>query len=493
MNGEEVLKEPKRSSKRGDDGNPKYFALACSKTRKRQSVGKDLFKSQLSTKTGCKAIMRFKMRDDGKFEVTTVQLDHYHLLSPGKVRHFRCNRILDEHVKRRLELNDQVGISMSKNYQSLVVEAGGYENVTFNQKDCRNYIEKARQTRLGVGDAEVVCKYFTNMQENDPNFFYAMDIDDDCHIRNLFWADGRSRAVYEAFGDVITFDTTYLTNKYHMPFAPFIGVNHHGQSVLFGCGLLTTEETESFVWWCLWHIMNKIPEKLRGYSAYKEIKTCLKAIVYDSLIEEEFETGWSLMIESYDLDDNEWLKRLYLDRQKWILAYVKSTFWAGMSTTQRSESMNAYFDDYVNSKTTLKNFVEQYEKALEAKVEKENLADYQSFNSWYECLSNYEIEKQFQEVYTNEKFKEFQDELKQKFYCYPSFVKHEDSVYVYEVAEDVMVGDDRKDIIFTINFNEAEFEVSCKCRLFEFRGILYRHALSVLIIRKVKVIHAKYI
>ncbi|XVF30406.1 hypothetical protein REPUB_Repub16aG0054500 [Reevesia pubescens] len=117
MNGEEVLEELKvgmvfnskeetftyyseyakqkgfgliwRSSKRGDDGNPKYFALACSKTRKRQSIGKDLFKPQLSTKTGCKAIMRFKMRDDGKFEVTTVQLDHDHLLSPGKVRHFR--------------------------------------------------------------------------------------------------------------------------------------------------------------------------------------------------------------------------------------------------------------------------------------------------------------------------------------------------------------------------------------------------------------------
>jgi hypothetical protein len=40
----------------------------------------------------------------------------------------------------------------------------------------------------------------------------------------------------------VTFDTTYLTNKYHMPFAPFVSVNHHGESVLLGCGLLSNED-----------------------------------------------------------------------------------------------------------------------------------------------------------------------------------------------------------------------------------------------------------
>ena len=42
-----------------------------------------------------------------------------------------------------------------------------------------------------------------------------------------------------------------------------------------------------------------------------------------------------------------------------------------MSTTQRSESMNAFFDGYVNSKTALKQFVEQYSNALKSKVQKE--------------------------------------------------------------------------------------------------------------------------
>ena len=36
------------------------------------------------------------------------------------------------------------------------------------------------------------------------------------------------------FGDVVVFDMTYITNKFKIPFAPFVGVNHHGKSILFG-------------------------------------------------------------------------------------------------------------------------------------------------------------------------------------------------------------------------------------------------------------------
>ena len=86
------------------------------------------------------------------------------------------------------------------------------------------------------------------MREQNSNFFYDIDLDDDFHVRNVFWADARCRAAYEYFGDVVTFDTTYLTNKYDMPFAAFVGVNHHGQSTLLGCGLLSGEDTDSLVW-----------------------------------------------------------------------------------------------------------------------------------------------------------------------------------------------------------------------------------------------------
>lgn len=48
----------------------------------------------------------------------------------------------------------------------------------------------------------------------------------------MFSDDVRSRTVYRSFGDVVTFDRTYLTNKYGMSFASFVSVNYHEQSVL---------------------------------------------------------------------------------------------------------------------------------------------------------------------------------------------------------------------------------------------------------------------
>ena len=97
----------------------------------------------------------------------------------------------------------------------------------FTEKDCRNFLDQVRRLRLGEGDANAINKYFLKMQADNSNFFYIMDLDEAGQLKNLFWADARSRVAYEEFGDVITFDTTYLTNKYDMPFAPFVGVNHH--------------------------------------------------------------------------------------------------------------------------------------------------------------------------------------------------------------------------------------------------------------------------
>lgn len=60
--------------------------------------------------------------------------------------------------------------------------------------------------------------------------------------------DARSRVAYGDFGDVVVFDSTYITNEYELPFANFIGVNHHGQSILLGFALVSHEDTETFEW-----------------------------------------------------------------------------------------------------------------------------------------------------------------------------------------------------------------------------------------------------
>ncbi|KAF5481868.1 hypothetical protein F2P56_002484 [Juglans regia] len=167
--------------------------------------------------------------------------------SPKKSLFFRCNREVSESVKRVLDTNDLSGIRMNKNFGSLVVNTSDSKNLLFLEDDCRNYIDNARHLRLGAGSARVLRDYFLRMQYKNPGFFALMDLDDDERLKNVFWANPHNRAAYQYFGDVITFDITYLTNRYEMPFAPFVGVNHHRQSILLEAGLISFDDTETFV------------------------------------------------------------------------------------------------------------------------------------------------------------------------------------------------------------------------------------------------------
>lgn len=522
----------KTSTKKGDDGKQKYFSFACAQNGKTVSVTKESFHPRPSTKTNCKAKINVAIRDDGRFIITRVYLDHNHkLLSPEKARRLRCNKVLESHGKKKLKPNDLTSMPLNKISHSPVVETSGYENLPFGE-DCS--ISNARELRLGDGDAEALCIYFHRMQSRNSNFFYMIDVDDECRIRNVFWADARCRSAYESFGDVVLFDTTYLTKSYDMPLVPLVGVNHHGHYILFGCGLLSSKNTNTFVWLfkalstcmlgrspkavitnqckdmqaailevfpdsryglCLWQIMKKVPVKLGGLAQYKTIKKILKNLVYNSVKADEFEKSWMDMIGEYNLEDNEWLQSLYEDRQWWGPVYVNNSFWAGMSTIQRSESMNSFFDNYVHSKTTLKQFVEQYDNALKSKVQGEKNADSASCYSVIPTITSLCIERQFQNAYTNDIFKQFQEELRGLTYCNASFITIVGSVSTYEVTESLLGKDGvfLKEVAYQVFYNNITFEVQCLCHLFEFKGILCRHAISVLIKEKVNEVPSHYV
>ncbi|KAI8558171.1 hypothetical protein RHMOL_Rhmol04G0068900 [Rhododendron molle] len=69
--------------------------------------------------------------------------------------------------------------------------------------------------------------------------------------------------------------------------------------------------------------------------------------------------------------------------------------------------MNSFFDGYIHSNTTLKEFVEQYDNALRKKVQKEDEANAHSLNVQIQKVSPYKFEDQFQQAYTIAKCKKF--------------------------------------------------------------------------------------
>jgi len=65
------------------------------------------------------------------------------------------------------------------------------------------------------------------MQLQNPLFFYAIQVDQDGKLTNLFLGDNLSKFDYDNFGDVLMFDIMCCTNKFKIICACFMRVNHH--------------------------------------------------------------------------------------------------------------------------------------------------------------------------------------------------------------------------------------------------------------------------
>ncbi|KAF2289534.1 hypothetical protein GH714_036994 [Hevea brasiliensis] len=385
-----------RPSSKGNGSVPKYVLMTCDKGNKPHD-------GKYTKRVNCPARISDTLLDNGLWVVGRVITNHVHQLDPSMSRFMARHRCLSNDVKRSLEANDIARIRPSKGIRLLEVQSDGLEKMGCLPKDCRNFIYNRRRLRLDEGDAE--------------------------SIRKLF-----SKVAYEEFHDVICFDTTYLVIRYLMPFATFVGVNHHGQSILLGCALLSHEDVETFKWvfstwlsamgnthphvmltdqcksisaaiwevmpetrhrFCLWHILSKFSEKFKGIEDFTKATNKFKALIFDTLTIEMFE-NWNEFLIKYGLKNNEWLMKLYFERESWVPIYLNHVFWAGMMSTQRSEGMHAYFDGYVNSRSTLKQFIEKYEMAICGKTEKELLPEFISKNKVVNCISQFKWEKQFQ-------------------------------------------------------------------------------------------------
>ncbi|XP_042432944.1 protein FAR1-RELATED SEQUENCE 4-like [Zingiber officinale] len=202
-------------------GEDKYVVIICDWGRKRRF--------EISSKRiDCSARINAIKQVNGCWVVSKIYINHNHDLNPEMPILMPRHRSLSVNMKRQLEANDIVGLRPCKNIKVFEVQAGGLENLGCLPKDCRNFIEKRRRLRLGDGDAEVIHKLFITMQLRDRNFFHLMDVDDEGRLCNVLWIHPPSKAAYEEFHDVISFDTTYLVNKYKMPFVTFVDINHHG-------------------------------------------------------------------------------------------------------------------------------------------------------------------------------------------------------------------------------------------------------------------------
>lgn len=286
--------------------------------------------------------------------------------------------------------------------------------------------------------------------------------------------------------------------------------------MLLGCGLLSDESTESFLWllksWltCMkgrppsaiitdecvaikaavrevfpktrhrisdWHVVRSISEKLGELAEYESLKTELETIIYDSLKDDEFEARWKILIDRFGLQDNEWMTFLYENRHLWVPAFLKDAFWAGLSTVNHRESPSAFFDDSIRPETTLVAFLSSYMILLQNKYKMEQHDDFESLSSSRVLVSKYPMEEQLSKLYTLNMFVKFQDELKARMHCQVQLDGSTSSFIVIDLAESGREMVNKKyEVVHFMETNRME----CNCGLYQFSGIVCRHALAVL-------------
>ena len=102
----------------------------------------------------------------------------------------------------------------------------GPTTLPVKKKDVSNFRTKINRELRGTYMTKVLDN-FRKKKSEDPTFFYKFELDDETKVKNIFWRDGSSLKYYADFGDCVSFDTTYMTNKYRLSFALFVGITGH--------------------------------------------------------------------------------------------------------------------------------------------------------------------------------------------------------------------------------------------------------------------------
>ncbi|RYQ93113.1 hypothetical protein Ahy_B09g099379 [Arachis hypogaea] len=122
-------------------------------------------------------------------------------------------------------------------------------------------------------------------------------------------------------------------------------------------------------------------------------------------------------------------------------------------------------------------FEEDDAKEFGNREQAERELDAADFHTVIPCTTKSAIEAQFHHVYTHEKFREVQAQFRGKVSCITRSMHSTLGFTTYEVIEQVSNSTFNK---FVVTYDAESQDVKCHCLLFESRGILCRHSLSVL-------------
>ncbi|XP_073354513.1 protein FAR1-RELATED SEQUENCE 5-like [Aegilops tauschii subsp. strangulata] len=383
----------------------------------RQCAGKEERPNTTTCRTGCEARIRLHRTDDHGWYVTVFINKHNHPLSVkcGEKKQWKSHSVISPLAKDFIRNLRENNIRFDQIYNILGSGLGSSLGVPFRKQTLRTLCATIAHDSI-ADDMAKTTSILQDMSATDPDFKVCVQVDGESRVKTVIWCNGKNRLDYAHFGDVVTFDTTYRTNLYNMPFGLFVGVNNHFQSIIFGGVLMVDEKTPTFEWafrnfidlmdgkhpttiltdqckamqnalrstmphtrhrWCRWHVLKVLKEKIgHVYNKHSAFKKEFHAIVNEETDVESFERKWHQLIKKYKLQGNKYLRRIFKWRDMWAMPYFMGTFCAGMTGTQRSESANHLLKKFISRSSPMHLFVKQYNKLLDSRSQAEDEANY---------------------------------------------------------------------------------------------------------------------
>ncbi|KAL1564873.1 Protein FAR1-RELATED SEQUENCE 11 [Salvia divinorum] len=471
-------------------------------------------RNRKSSRCGCQAYMRISKSTElgvPEWRVTGFANHHNHeLLEPNQVRFLPAYRTISESDKNRILMFAKTGISVHQMMRLLELEKciePGY--LPFTEKDVRNLLQSFRKVDSEDESLDLL-KMCRNIRDKDPKFKFEFTLDSGGRLENIAWSYASSIQSYEIFGDALVFDTTHRLTAFDMPLGIWVGMNNYGMPCFFGCVLLREENLRSFSWalkaflgfmnekapqtimtdqnmcleeaigmempttkhaLCMWLTVAKFPSWFNAVlgERYNEWKAEFYRL-YNLETIEDFEFGWRDMVNTFGLHTNRHIASLYALRHLWALPYLRSHFFAGLTTPGQSKSINAFIQRFLSAQTRLAHFVEQVAVAVDFKDQAGEQQTMQQNIQNISLKTGAPMESHAASVLTPFAFSKLQEQLVMAAH-YASY-QMEDCFLVRHHTK--LEGGQR------VYWVPQEGILSCSCHQFEFSGILCRHALRVL-------------
>ncbi|XP_073152067.1 protein FAR-RED IMPAIRED RESPONSE 1-like [Henckelia pumila] len=368
----------------------------------------------LETRTKCKERLRIRREKNDDWKVVIFEIEHNHEMVNESQRYLlRSARKVSYAQGETLRVMSEAGIKPSSVLSYMEKESHGVENLGFIRKDAYNYLNYVTKghSRVENGDAFELIRYFKTKSNEEDLFYWDIQMDENGRLSNFFYTDSRARIDFEYFGDVFSFDTTYRTNRYNLICAPFVGINHHMDNVIFVLAFMS-DETETSFQWLFKTFLESMGGKQPEIIFTDQCQAMMNAIESFCYSEKEFDEVRKKMISEFGLENHSWLRGMHKLRHKWSTAFSNDKFCVGLKATSRSECTNSILKDGGKRNFTLFEFVKRFEEIQKRWRIKENEKDYKCRHKMPTLVvKNQPLLQHAASVYTIDIYKIFEKEL----------------------------------------------------------------------------------